>query len=90
MESPNAKKGGNADYKISVIVGDEYKAALTMPESASDACSLAMPETSDSLGMTDSLSFGGYDADVLADASAFNKLAAPGDTSAWQSAASLA
>ena len=58
MESTNAKKGGNADYKISVIVGDEYKAALAMPESASDACSLAMPETADSLGMTDSLSLG--------------------------------
>ena len=45
VESPDAKKGGNADYKVSVIVGDEYKAALAMPETASDACSLAMPET---------------------------------------------
>jgi len=70
VESPDAKKGGNADYRVSVIVGDEYKAALTMPETASDACALAMPETSDELGISDALSFCGYDTDVLADASA--------------------
>ena len=94
MESPDAKKGGNADYKISVRVGTAeiksvLKAALAMPET-SEASALAMPETSDELAMSDSLSFGGYDADVLADASAFDKLAAPGDDSAWLSAAKLA
>ena len=51
----------------------------------SDAASLAMPET-DSLAMTDSLSFGGYDTDALADISAAS-LAELNDKSAWQNLA---
>ena len=83
VESPNAKKGGNADYRVSVIVGEEYKSALTMPETASDASALAMPEE-DSLGISDALSLAGYDTDALADASA-SALAELDDKSAWQS-----
>jgi autotransporter passenger strand-loop-strand repeat protein len=88
VESPNAKKGGNADYKISVRVGTAeiksvLKAALAMPET-SEASALAMPETSDELAMSDALSFGGYDTDVLADASA-SALADLDDKSVWQS-----
>ena len=57
-----------------------YSVMATLDPSAS---ALAMPETSDSLDMTDSLSFGGYDADVLADASA-SSLAELNDQSAWR------
>ena len=47
MESTNAKKGGNADYKISVIVSTAgIKSALAMPETSGIADALAMPETS--------------------------------------------
>ncbi len=41
------------------------------PLSASVDSSLAMPESSDALAMTDELGFGGYDTDVLASAGAF-------------------
>ena len=44
----------------------------------------------DALAMTDALSFGGYDVDILADASAFDKLASFDDVSGWQTAAKLA
>ena len=76
MESTNAKKGGNADYKVSVIIGDKYKAALAMPET-------------DTLGISDALSFGQYDADVLADASA-SALADLDDKSGWMNISMLA
>lgn len=70
MTSTKAKKGGNAYYNVTYTAVSADSAALTMPETASDACALSMPETSDALGLTDALSFGGYSADVLADASA--------------------
>ena len=85
VESPNAKKSGNATYNVSVTVGSaEIKSALTLEDSP------AMPETSDALSISDALSFGQYDADVLADASAFDKLTAFDDASAWQTVAKLA
>lgn len=54
MQSTNAKKYGNASYHVTV--GMAASAALTGPEE-------------DSLAMADALGFGGYDTDVLADAS---------------------
>ena len=54
----------------------------------SAASPLSMPET-DSLGISDALSFGGYDADVLADASA-SALADLDDKIGWMNIASLA
>ncbi len=45
-----------------------------------------MPETSDSLAMTDSLSFASFDAD----ASAFDGLAGLDDSSSWQTVSKLA
>ena len=52
--------------------------------SGQESSSLAMPETSDALGISDALSFGGYDADALASASTAS-LADLNDKSAWQS-----
>jgi hypothetical protein len=57
-----------------------YNVTATLEPSV--ASSLAMPEA-DTLGMTDSLSFGQFDADVLASASA-SSLAELDDKSAWQ------
>ena len=57
MQSVDAKKGKEVYYNITA----------TMPSEANGSA-LAMPETSDSLGMTDALSFGQFDADVLAGA----------------------
>jgi len=58
-----------------------YNVSATLtPQNAS---SLAMPETADALAMTDSLSFGQYNVDALADASA-SALADLDDKSAWQ------
>ena len=62
--------------------------ALTMPETASVASALAMPET-DTLGISDALSFGGYDTDALADASA-SALADLDDKSGWMDISMLA
>jgi autotransporter passenger strand-loop-strand repeat protein len=83
MESPNAKKGGSADYKISVTVGTAEiksvisKAALDMPEdeSAIAGCGLNMP---------DGLYFGSYDAEVLANDSV-SSLSESDGRSAWES-----
>ena len=70
MQSTNAKKYGNASYHVTVgLMGGSSEAALTAPEEDSLASALAVPET-DTLGISDALGFGGYDADVLADASA--------------------
>jgi len=74
VQSLNAKKAGpGANYQVSVNTflpaSVDIKDAL-VPLDGADACALAMPETSDSLGISDALSLGGYDADVLADASA--------------------
>ena len=71
-KSTAASNKGNVFYNVT--------ATLT-PQNAS---SLAMPETSDSLGISDALSFGGYDADTLASASA-SALADLDDKAAWQS-----
>ena len=54
-----------------------------------EAAALSMPETSDALAMTDSLSFGQYDVDALADASA-SSLAELDDRSSWQNLGMLA
>ena len=75
MESTNAKKGGSGAHTVeldSFVEFDSLSTALTMPEA-------------DGLAMTDSLSFGGLETDALADVSAFDKLAAPDDASAWRS-----
>jgi len=56
---------------------------VTATFTASASASLAMPET-DSLGISDALSFGSYDTDALADASA-SALADLDDKSGWQS-----
>ena len=58
MQSTGAKKGAEVFYNVTL--------GLTPPP---DASALAMPETdshADSLGMTDALSLGQYDTDVLA------------------------
>ena len=92
VESPNAKKSGNATYNVSVTVGTAEiksaisKAALAMPETESVASALTMPEMdslADSFSMTDSLSLGRYDADVLTGASVAD-LTDLDDESAWQ------
>ena len=47
-----------------------YNVWANATPSGSEGAALAMPETADALAMTDNLSFGSYDADALADASA--------------------
>ena len=84
MTSTNAKKGSAAYYNVDVV----NVSGQNPPLSASEASSLAMPET-DSLGISDALSFGQYDTDVLADAST-SALAELDDKSAWLNIASLA
>ena len=76
VNSTNAKKGSKAYYNVDVVnvSGQEASALL----SASEASSLSMPET-DTLAMTDILSFGQYDTDVLADVSSLNDLNGPSD-----------
>ena len=77
MQSTGAKKGDEVYYNITANLSG-----------AQPASSLAMPET-DNLANSDALSFGGYDTDVLADASA-SSLAELDDKSAWLNIASLA
>ncbi len=98
VESPNAKKSGNATYNVSVTVGTAEiksaisKAALAMPETESVASALTMPEMdslADSFSMTDSLSLGRYDADVLTGASA-SSLADLDDKTGWLNISMLA
>ena len=74
-----AKKGSEAYYYMDVVRVSGQDLA---PLSASEASSLAMPGTSDALTMTDALSFGSYDTDVLADASA-SALADLDDKAGW-------
>ena len=80
VTATNAKKGSAAHYNVQVL-----------PEASpgSRADGLAMPETSDALGISDPLSFGQYGADVLADASA-SSLAELDDKSAWLNITTLA
>jgi len=61
VTSTNAKKGSAAYYNVDVV----DVSGQNPPLSSSEASSLAMPET-DSLVMSDSLSLGQYDTDVLA------------------------
>ena len=63
-----------------------YSVMATLDSSVSSA--LSMPET-DSLGISDALSFGQYDADVLADASV-SSLAELDDKSGWMNISMLA
>ena len=71
VQSVGAKKGASVYYNV-------WATMTPLPE----ASALAMPETSDELAISDALSFGNYDADVLADASA-SSLADLDDKSAW-------
>ncbi len=78
-KSTKANEKGSAFYNVTAM--------FSPSESVTDA--LAMPET-DALAMTDSLSFASLDTDVLAGASAFDKLASLDDASSWQAVAKLA
>ena len=75
-KNTKANEKGSAYYNVTAM--------FSPSEVVTDA--LAMPELSDSLAMTDTLSFGQYDADALAGASA-TALAALDDKSAWQNLA---
>ena len=81
--STNAAKGGDADYQVYL---NTEKCSLPQAESLLDA--LTMPEADPTAGL--GFTLGGSDADMLADASAFDKLAASGDASAWIDTAKLA
>ncbi len=83
MESTNATKGGSAYYHVDFLLSEPLKAPAKF---AQEESSLAAEDPSGS----PALSFASLDADVLADASAFDKLAALDDASSWQSAAKLA
>ncbi len=78
MESTNAAKGGSAYYHVDILTSD-------MGGGGGGAESL-----SDALAMPDALSSASFESDLLADVSAFDKLAASDDASSWQSAAKLA
>ncbi len=78
VNSTNAKKGSEAYYYMDVV-----------SVSGQESSSLAMPET-DSLGISDALSFGGYDTDAFADASAASGLAELDGKSSWQNLGLLA
>ena len=75
-KNTKANEKGSAYYNVTAM--------FSPSEVVTDA--LAMPELSDSLAMTDTLSFDQYDADALAGASA-TALAALDDKSAWQNLA---
>ena len=66
VTSTNAKKGSEAYYNVEVV---DVSGQDSVPLAASEASPLAMPET-DTLGISDALSFGQYDVDVLPDATA--------------------
>jgi len=84
----NAK--GSVFYNVTATLTPQNASSLSMPEASSAASALSMPETdSDNLGISDALSFGSYDTDVLADTSA-SALADLDDKSGWLNIASLA
>ena len=92
VQSTTTKNCGYAKYSVTL---DTYnvanKSALDgdgISEQSNNA-SLAMPETSDALAMTDSLSLGNYGADALSDASA-SSLADLDGISAMQGLTTLA
>ena len=70
MEAADTKKSPEVYYNV-----------MSFPTAVSVADALAMPETA-ALGISDVLSFGQYDTDVLADASA-SALADLDDKSGW-------
>ena len=82
----------NVRYFVSMQATDTKKCAsvyynvAAVPVVVANVSALAMPETSDSLAMTDDLSFGQCDADALASASA-SFLAELDDKAVWQSLA---
>ena len=82
-------KNTKANDKGSVF----YNVTVNATLSGNVSSALAMPETelasSDSLGISDALSFGQYDADALADASA-SSLTDPDDKSAWKNITTMA
>lgn len=82
MESTNATKGGSAYYHVDFLLSEPLKAPAKF---AQEESSLAAEDPSGS----PALSFASLDADILADASTFDKLAALDDTS-WQTIAKLA
>jgi len=87
-KSTKANASGSVFYNVTATLTPQNPSSLAMPETDSAASSLAMPEA-DSLGISDALSFGGFNADVLADASA-SALADLDDKSGWLNIASLA
>ncbi len=99
VQSLNAKKAGPDAYCQVAVNPFEpadvnIKGALS-PFEGADTCALAMPETDglaassdSSLNLTDALSIGQYDADVLADASA-SSLAGLDDKAGWLNIVSL-
>ena len=86
VTSTNAKKGGNAYYNVELVSTDITESDLLGNALTAD---LAMPEAASGRNQTDDLSFGQYDVDMLADASA-STLAEPDDKSAWLNLAKLA
>ena len=90
MESTNSKKGGAAYYKVELNTANCARLP-TAVLAAHDADALAMPEASamdaladSNLNLMDAMSFGQYDTDALADASAFS-LADLDNKTRWQS-----
>ena len=75
-KSTKANASGSVFYNVTATLEPAVGAALSMPEP-------------DSLGISDALSFGGYDTDALADASA-SALADLDDKTGWLNIASLA
>ena len=86
MESTNAAKGGSAYYHVDFLLSEEVIPIKAPVKFAQEESFLAAEDPSGSLG----LDFALLDADVLADASAFDKLAALDDASGWQTAVKLA
>jgi len=76
VQSTTAKNCGYAKYSVTLNTYNvANKSALEWDDvSEQSTGSLAMPETSDSLAMTDSLSLGNYGADALADVSGIESL----------------
>jgi len=73
MQANDTKKSPGVYYNV-----------MSFPTAVSEAAALAMPKT-DSLGMTDSLSFGQHNTDAIAGASFTSSLADLDDKSGWQS-----
>ena len=83
-----ANTKGSVFYNVSATLTPQNASSLAMPETSSAASSLSAPEA-DILGISDALSFGQYDTDVLADISSAS-IAELDDKSGWLNIASLA